>query len=93
MGQLAGCALPGVALGAGVGLRSTAEAVTTSETAMLGAAASHGTLLVVGGSAVRALLADLPGASAADEPTGVVARDLAGILIDARTVVRLVAAW
>lgn len=94
MGWLAGCALPGATLGPGVGLRSTAEAaMTTGEAAMLGTAASDGTLLIVGGSAVRALLADLPGASAAHEPAGMVARDLAGILVDARTVARLVAAW
>jgi hypothetical protein len=70
-------AAPGVGLGAGVSLRSTAEApMTTGKATMLAAAAqpttSGATLLRVGCSAVRVLLAALMGAPAADEPAGVV---------------------
>ena len=57
MGRMAGGAAP-VGLGAGVGLRSTAEA-----------------------------------AMATGEAAGVVARALPGVLVDARTVARLAAAW
>jgi len=57
VGRMAGGAAP-VGLGAGVGLRSTAEA-----------------------------------AMATGEAAGVVARALPGVLVDARTVARLAAAW
>lgn len=69
---------PGVTLGAGVSLRSTADSPsTTGEAARLpavqSAATSGATLLPVGGSAVRVLLAVLVGAPADDGSAGVVA--------------------
>jgi len=103
MGWLARSAAPGVGLGAGVSLRSTAEAamatgeaaMATGEAAVLAvvqpADASSATLLTAGGSAVRVLLAILAGAGAADGPAGVVARALAGVLADTHSAVRLVA--
>lgn len=91
MGRLAGRAAPSVGLGAGVGLWRTPEAaMATGEAATL-AAVQPAALLTVGGSAVRVLLAVLAGAPAANEPAGVVARALAGVL--ARTAARLLAAW
>lgn len=93
MGWLAGRAAAGVGIGAGVGLWSTAEAaIATGEAAMLATvqpAASRTTLLTVGGSAVRILRSVLASAPAAE----VVARALAGVLVEARTAARLVAAW
>lgn len=95
MGRLAGSAAP-VGLGAGVGLRSTADtAMTAGEAALLAAvqpAARGVTLLTVGGGAVRVLLAILAGAPAANRPAGVVDRALAGVLVQVRTAARLVAA-
>ena len=89
--RLAGNAAPGVGLGAGASLRSTAEAaMATGEAAVLAvqpADASSSTLLTVGSSAVRILLAILAGAGAAYGPAGVVA----GALAETRTAVRLVA--
>lgn len=69
MRQLVVRAAPGITLGAGVSLRSTAEApITTGEAAMLAAfqsaATSGATVLPVGGSALRVLLAVLVGAPA-----------------------------
>ena len=68
---------PGLGLSAGVSLRSTAEApMTTGKATMLAAAAQPtargATLLRVGCSAVRVLLAALMGAPATDEPAGMV---------------------
>ncbi|MGA8518418.1 MAG: hypothetical protein WB735_09800 [Pseudonocardiaceae bacterium] len=95
VGRLAGRAAPGVGLEAGVGLRSTSDvAVATGEAAMLATvqpAVSGPILLTVGDSAMGVLLAVLAGAPPADEPAGVVARALAGVL--ARTAARLLAAW
>jgi hypothetical protein len=88
MGRLAGSAAP-VDLGAGVGLRRTAEAAMLA--AVQPAAASGATLLTVGGSAAWVLLAVRAGARAADEPAGMVARALAGVLAGTCTAVRLVA--
>ena len=84
MGGLARSTTPGVDLGTGVGLRSTAQAaMATGEAALLAAvqpasASSATLLLTVGGDATRVLLAVRTGAGAADDPAGVVARALAG---------------
>jgi hypothetical protein len=95
--QLPGRTAPGVGWrSAGVGLRSTAETpMATGEAAVLGAVrpAAGGALLTAGGRAVPVLLAVLAGAAAADEFAVVVARSLAGVLGDARTVARLAATW
>src|SRR6476620_4442051 len=91
VGQWAGRAAPGVGLGTGVGLRSTSDAVMATGKGATLAAVQPAALLTVGGSAVRVLLAILTGATAADEPAGVVGRSLAGVL--ARTAARLRAAW
>jgi hypothetical protein len=96
MGWLPRSAAPGVGLGAGVSLRSTAQAaMATGEAAMLAvvqpADASSATLLTVGDSAVRILRVILAGAGATNGPAEVMTRALAGIMADTHTAVRLVA--
>jgi hypothetical protein len=67
--------------------------MATGEAAMLAAVrpAASGALLTIGGRAVRVLLAVLAGAVATDDFAVVVARSLAGVRVDARTVTRLAA--
>ncbi|HEX5347281.1 MAG TPA: hypothetical protein VFW64_09335 [Pseudonocardiaceae bacterium] len=82
-GRVAGRAASGVGLGAGIGLWRTPDAaMATGEAATL-AAVQSAALLTGSGSAVRVLLAVPAGTPAAEEPAGVVARALAGVLVEA----------